>query len=206
MTAQENQSTTGPITFGGSDITSTGVLRVLVIFVRFAGDTETSATWPNPAVLPEWAQHFVDTAYSPTGNYYQGTASHYFYQNSYGKLHIIGDVYYVTTDSSEDYFHRYAYSNRDVSTRGIIETEIFNKLDNPPYNVDFRRYDNWTKDEFPQKNKPDGSLDMCWFFTRNLHKDNSQGHANFSIGEAVLDCPSITKDGILIKGDHQSGS
>lgn len=194
--SQTVQSTSSTIHYGGEYITSTGVLRVLVIFLRFAGDTETSANWPNPAILSEWAQHFVDTANSPTGNYYQGTISQYFYQNSYGKLHIIGDVYYVTTDSSEDYFHRYAYSHNGHEARSIIETEIFNKLDSPPYNVDFRLYDHWTFGNYNHSNSPDAVLDMCWLITRNIHFNIN---ARFDIGWAELDCPTLSKDGIIIQ-------
>lgn len=191
------------IHFGGRYITSAGIMRVLVIFVRFAGDKETSATWPDPDVLPDWARHLVDSEYRPDGNYYRGMVSHFFYENSYGKLHIIGDVYYVTTDSVEDYYHRLAYRplTDPVRARSAIEMEAFNKLDRPPYNVDFRRYDNWTfGPSFNHSNRPDSTLDMCWIFTRNLHNDDSPGRASFRIDWALLDCPSQRRHGILIKG------
>lgn len=202
MISQTVHSTTSSIHYGGEYITSAGILRVLVIFVRFAGDTETSSNWPNPSILPDWAQHFVDTAYSPTGNYYQGTVSQYFYQNSYGKLHIIGDVYYVTTYNNEDYFHNFASLYGADSTRSIIESELFYKLDNSPYNVDFRRYDNWTFSSYNHSNSPDSILDMCYVITRNMHFVNGR----FNIGWAQLDCPTQSKDGVTIKKGFPLGS
>jgi hypothetical protein len=195
------------IHFGGRFITSTGILRVLVIFVRFAGDNETSATWPDPEILPDWARHFVDTDYRPDGKYYRGLVSHYFYDNSYGKLHVIGDVYYVTTDSIEDYYRRLAFgpSANPAKARAAIELEMFNKLDKPPYNVDFHRYDNWASgSSFNHPNRPDGSLDMCWIITRNLHMDELPGRASLRIDVALLDCPSLYRRGVLIKGHDYS--
>ncbi|MEO8167725.1 MAG: hypothetical protein ABI623_05715, partial [bacterium] len=171
-----------------------------MIWVRFADDNETTTEWPNASVLPEWAAKFVDTAYSAQGNYYEGAVSGYWYENSYGKFHVIGDVYYVTTDSTEAYFHRLAYQSGEVAARAAIETEAFNKLDASPYNVDFTRYDNWTFGEFNHYATPDNVLDMCWFMIRNLHNDVPSGQSRFDIGWAVLDCNSLTKDGILIKG------
>jgi len=198
------------IQYGGKFITSTGVLRVLVVYIRFARDNETSPRWPDPNVLPEWAQHIVDNTYSPTGNYYAGTVSNYFYVNSYGQFHVIGDVYYVTTDNTEDYYHQYASSTSPEAARGLIEMEVLNKLDNPPYNVDFNNYDNWKKlGDFNNPAGKDYKLDMCWFITRNLHKDDSPNHASFDIGHAVLDCASHERDGVTIDagdGNSYSGS
>lgn len=54
---------TPAVNFGGRFTPSAGVLRVLMVWVRFADDNETTAQWPNPAVLPEWAARFVDSLY-----------------------------------------------------------------------------------------------------------------------------------------------
>ena len=189
-----------PIQFGGLYISSSGVLRGLMIFVRFADDNESGPNWSNPDTLPEWAQHFVEPTYEASGDYYPGTVSHYFYENSYGKFHVIGDVYYVRTDSNEAYYHEYAYAHGPSAARGLIETEVFNKLDGPDYDVDFTRYDNWTFGTFNHSYTPDGVLDMCWFMTRNLHDENYDVARRFGYGWATLDCQSLTKDGVLIKG------
>lgn len=193
------------ITYGGREISSMGTLRVLMIWVRFADDNESTAIWPNPSVLPEWAQRFVDTAYSASGNYFSGTVSHYFYENSYGKMHVIGDVYYVMTDHSEDYYHQLAYSAGASAARSAIETEVLNKLDNSPYNVDFNRYDTWkfriADEDFHHESGVDHKVDMIWFMTRNLHDGSlPSGQAAFGIGIAALYCPTHVRDGVTIAG------
>jgi hypothetical protein len=175
-----------------------------MIWLRFVDDNEATPLWPSPSVLPDWARRFVDTAYSPTGNYFPGAVSGYFYENSYGRYHVIGDVYYVTLDESEQYFHQIAASQGAGAARSAIEIEAFNKLDAAPFNVDFRRYDNWiaNNQNTPFGNTPghDNVLDMCWFMTRNLRDDAYAPGSRFGIGWATLDCSSLTKDGILIKG------
>jgi hypothetical protein len=198
-----------PTHFVGRHITSSGTLRVLVVFIRFAGDTETTPVWPDTAVLPAWAQNLVNTNYSPTGNYYPGTASHFFHQNSYGNLHVIGDVYYVTTDSTEDYFHQYASSNDEIAARGIIEMEALDKLDSAPYNVDFSIYDNWNRvsNYTVIPNTPtvkDDEVDMIWFITRNIDKNPPIG--NFYTDHAKLDCITHDRDGKTIRGRSFPGS
>jgi hypothetical protein len=186
----------------GKHITSSGTLRVLVIFVRFADDNETSAIWPNPNILPEWAQNFVNTDYRPAGNYYPGTASHYFYQNSYGNMHVIGEVYYVTTNFNENYYHQYATNYGASATRGLIQMDALDKLDIPEYNVDFSLYDNWNRvADYDIRPGPDGVVDMIWFITRNIHYDPTR----FDIGWATLDCPTHQRDGVTIKGGGFGG-
>jgi hypothetical protein len=193
----------------GKHITSSGILRVLVIFVRFADDNETSAIWPNPNVLPEWAANFVNTDYRPAGNYYEGTASHYFYQNSYGNMHVVGEVYYVTTNFNEAYYHQIAAGPpvNPVAARSAIQMEALDKLDIPEYNVNFSNYDNWNRvTDYDIRPGPDGVVDMIWFITRNLRDSNlPSGQAPFGIGWATLDCPTHQRDGVTIKGGGFGG-
>lgn len=171
-----------------------------MVWVRFADDNETTPDWPDPEVLPEWAERFINTDEDPSGNYYQGTVSHYFYENSYGKMHVIGEVYYVTTDNDEDYYHQIAFTSGDGAARSAIEMEVLDKLDEV-YNVDFTRYDNWTFGTFNHSSNPDDKVDMIWFMTRNLHDENPPaGRSAFGIGWATLDCPTHTRDGKTIIG------
>jgi len=196
---QESQSAT--LHYVGKHITSSGTLRVLVVFIRFADDNETAAIWPDANVLPDWAENFVSSSYSSTGNYYPGTVSNYFYENSYGNLHVIGDVYYLTTDSSEAYYHQIAAGPpvNSGAARAAIEMEALDKLDNPPYNVDFSVYDNWdragTYDDIQPG--PDGEVDMIWFLTRDI---DVNAQKPFHIGRAFLDADTHDRDGVTING------
>ncbi len=47
---------TNTISLGGQEKTASGVLRVLVIFVRYLDDTENTTTWPDYTVLPRLTQ------------------------------------------------------------------------------------------------------------------------------------------------------
>ena len=184
----------------GEYITSTGELRVLVIFVRFLGDNNTTDKWPNPDILPDWAQNFVDPTFSLTGDYYPGCVSDYFYKNSYGNLHITGDIYYVTTDYNEDYYHNYTLSHGENATRGLVEMEALDKLDNAPYNVNFANYDNWNRvSNYTIYPGTDNKVDMIWFITRNLH---TEVPGRFDIGRATLDCSTHMRDGKTIVGGN----
>jgi hypothetical protein len=42
------------VNYGGRYVTSTGTLRVLMVWIRFADDNEPSTTWPDPNALPDW--------------------------------------------------------------------------------------------------------------------------------------------------------
>ena len=198
------------IRFGGRHISSTGTLRVLMIWVRFLDDNETTSIWPDPLVLPEWAKKFIDTAYSGSGNYYSGTVSHYFYQNSYGKMHVVGKVYYVTTNYAESYYHQIAGASGSSAARSAIEIEVLGKLDAAPYNVDFTLYDTWKyrvgNQDFQHQPGVDNNVDMIWFMTRNLRDAEFDAPQRFAIGQAKLDCPTHTRDGKTILGSGFPGS
>lgn len=197
------------ISIGGRWKSSTGILRVLVVFIRFNGDNETNTRWPDANVMPGWAAHFVDTAYSSSGNYTAGSMSNFFYENSYGAYHVIGDVYYVTTVNDEAYYHNLLDQNGQQNPdykRMVLSDEVFNTLHNAPYNVDFRRYDNWKANgEFSfDGTLKDSILDMCWLITRNLHEgDNPNGNlypnTGFGITWAWLETSNPVYDGVTVQ-------
>jgi M6 family metalloprotease-like protein len=201
MVPLPEESEVQSVQYKGKYITSTGTLRVLVVIIRFADDNETSSIWPNVTIKPDWIENFVNANYSSTGNYYPGTVSDYFYQNSYGNLHIIGDVYYVTLPQNESYYHEYAFNNSATAARGLIEMEALNIIDSAPYNVNFALYDNWKYlSNYNTISGQDGVLDMCWLITRNLHDQNySQNNYKIGAGWAGLDCATHTRDGVTIK-------
>lgn len=202
------ESETQQIEYKGKYITSTGTLRVLVVFVRFADDNETSSIWPDPYVKPAWIQNFVNTNYIPTGTYYPGTVSDYFYQNSYANFHVLGDVYYVTLSQNESYYHEYAHTHSSSAARGLVEMEALNIIDTAPYNVDFSLYDNWKfLDTYNIQPGQDGILDMCWLITRNLHDQSyTQNSYKFGAGWAGLDCSTHVRDGVTIKSGGSPAS
>lgn len=200
------------IRIGGRLKPSTGVLRVLVVFIRFNGDNETNSRWPNPSVMPDWAANIVDSDVSPTGNYTPGSLSHFFYENTYGSLHVVGSVYYVTTVHDEDYYHFLA--GNVFYKRRVLTDEIFSTLDSAPYNVAFDEFDTWAANaEYDfTPDASDGSLDMCWLVTRNLHEANNPNGNNYPGYEfgtiiAQLWTSNTTFDGVTIgEGFGLSGS
>jgi hypothetical protein len=95
---------------GGKYITSEGTITAMIIFARFSDDNETTSLWPNASVLPTWASNLLNPNFSAAGNYTSNSFSDYIYKNSYGKLHIIGDVFYVTLPQTESYYYNYSSS------------------------------------------------------------------------------------------------
>ncbi len=160
----------GKVECGGKEITNQGVLKVLVVFFRFADDVQNTPDWPNYNVLPAWCQQFVDVQV-PTGagRYTVKNFSDYFDRASggdgngnLGQLKIIGDVYYVTTVNP-----RSSYTDNTQ-----VHTEVWQTLDNPngPYKVDFSKYDNWKWRVggyyFTHQNIPDGVVDYLFMMWR----------------------------------------
>jgi M6 family metalloprotease-like protein len=189
------------VPIGGRYRTSSGVLRLLVVFVRFKDDNETTSSWPDTNALPYWAANFVDSSVSTIGSTDTRNLSTYFYENSYGKLKLIGDVYYITTDSNESYYHNYSISENTI--RGHLNREILIKLHGAPYNVNFARYDKWVdSSEYSHTYSEggDGKVDLIWMITRNLHDATSPAGRRF--GRAAADFQveggSLTLDGVTI--------
>ncbi len=154
---------------GGRYISSEGTITALVLFVRFSDDTETTSSWPNAGILPSWAQSLLNPTYDESGNYTSNSLTDYIFQSSYGKLHIIGDVYYVTLPNTEAYYYQNATSSNDCRTK--IQQDAFDQL--ATFNIDLSRYDNWKNltagEDFSPDQTPDGNVDLCWFIMRNFN-------------------------------------
>ena len=201
---------------GGRYITSQGVLTSFVLFVRFHDDNEASSSWPNPSVLPGWAQNILNPNYSASGDYTTNSLTHYLYENSYGKLHVIGDVYYVTLPHDEAYY--YSLGGTANAARSAIQQDAFNQFQTLLANLeeDLTKYDNWKRtSDFNHVYTGPGSgeskdniVDMCWVILRNLHDGNYSG---YSLGQDIaLLFASKTIGGITIQsgwpGDFGTGS
>jgi hypothetical protein len=151
-------------------VTGAHFFRALVLFVRFRGDDERSPSWPDPERLPDWAARIVDRDPARIGstpwNLYE-----YYRQNSNGKFRLVGDVFYITLDSTEEYYHRQVSTNEDA-IRARLVRDALNILhrQRKKLKLDLRRYDNWSsRTDFVHAWKKDGIVDMIWFITRNYH-------------------------------------
>ena len=162
-------SPTNVVRNGGKEITTQGILRVLVIYVRFVDDTRVSSDWPDYNVLPPYSQYFVDPSVPQNGIYTPGSMSDFIDRasggdgsGSLGNLKVIGDVYYVTTDQP-----RSSYLSDFEVHQNVIA-----KLDDPngKYNVNFALYDEWTFMSggfFVHSNLPDGIVDYIFINWRD---------------------------------------
>ena len=193
--------------------TGTGFLRVLVVFARYAGDTLRTESWPDPDRLPAWAKTMVDATPSAIGRNPENI-SEYFRRNSNGLFRLVGDVRYVTLDSTEEYY-RMRLEGRDEELRGAVIRDALRKLDDPrgEHRVDFRKYDLWsTTDDYAARRKPDGFADMIWFLTRThsenpfpegdprraRYRDYSRVSADFNVNG-----PQLRFDGVAV--NHTAG-
>lgn len=189
---------------GGMEITAQGILKVPIVFVRFAGDNAISpgGLWSDPNVLPTQFANLLDQSI-PIGNIYTNNNLSKYYDlfsggnglGVAGEFQVIGDVFYVTVSKS---YNQY-------STDGEIAEEVINILDGL---IDFRQYDNWrfkVNNEFynhqyvPFNPKTgtsaDGKLDCMVIFSRlgtKTPNDDVGGIASLGgIG-------TLIKDGITI--------
>jgi M6 family metalloprotease-like protein len=186
-----------PLTnIGGRYITSEGIIRAFILFVRYADDTDSTDLWPDETVLPTWAQNLLNSTYSEEGNYTLNGFTDYIYKNSYGKLHIIGDVYYVTLPNNESYY--YGYAADEYGCRAKVEADALTQLATIP-NLDLSQYDNWknltTSTKFSPDNTPDNIVDLCFLMVRN---QTEALMGEYEVSEARL-YSSITINGITIQ-------
>jgi hypothetical protein len=126
------------IPVGGREITNQGILRILVIFIRFKDDYTNTTNWPNYNVLPQWAEHIIDTQIPANNIYSPGNISDFMDRasggdgsGSLGIFKVIGDVYYVTTDNNESFY------GGNYTT---INIHVLTKLNSQ---INYALYDNW---------------------------------------------------------------
>jgi len=188
---------TSTLVRGGRRKTSIGVLKVLVVFVRFPDDEAVSPSWPDPEILPDWASHFVDARPDQENRFRRGNLSDFFDRasggdglGSLGKLQLIGDVYYIKADRpSTSYFH-----DEDV------HNHVLAKLDSI---VDLRAYDNWAFGEdgahsYVPRNEAmqggDGYVDHVFM----LWRGSSRSHGSGVNGYVPLTAFYVSNDGVRV--------
>ncbi|HEX9007503.1 MAG TPA: hypothetical protein VF889_09425, partial [Bacteroidota bacterium] len=135
---------------GGIYITSTGTLRILLVFASFPDDTTPHPYWP-PHQPPLNMGQFIDPdTVTRTQTAFNLTA--YFNQMSRGRFHLIGDAVWVESASpSSDYSWNGSF--------GRANWHVLQERVDPL--VDFSRYDNWRRlGDYAHENVPDGMVDM----------------------------------------------
>ncbi len=173
--------TAWPFPVGGRhkpSVTGDGEFRVLVVFARFADETAPTATWPDAAVLPQWASTIVDATPEQIGTHPRNVSA-YYHENSDGRFVLTGDVRYVTLAHPEAYYHT-EIPGDDVAARGAIIREALTTLTDPKgaHRVDLSRYDNWTSAvDHQHRAEPDSIVDMIWFIMRTVD-DTPRPHAD----------------------------
>ncbi len=136
---------------GGRYFTEQGVVRALVVFVQFAGDTTNpnNGNWPVNQPPIYWKQ-VLDSTLTPQNND-DGSLSQWFREMSFNKLQIYGDAYFVITDSTKQWYIDHGKDYGDVNKDVLI------KLDSQ---VDYSLYDNWKFEYYSHKNVPDSTVDL----------------------------------------------
>jgi len=208
------------VQYGGKYLPAEGVVRALVVFVKFPDDQLVNSNWPLNANLPNYASHYIDSEVSqnPTPK----SITDYFYVMSNGLLHLIGDIYpqVVTTQHSRDWYINYfdnlwGVGNKLNERFGYINREVLEAIDGT---VDFSLYDNWTRSGGNHINEPDGKVDMIFIVYRNHARDYpvsqwrtiERGLGVYFWGIAVLgghDTPDfLTNDNVIIDMSYFPGS
>ena len=191
---------------GGKHITADGVLKILIVFVRFSDDYVNTDTWTNYTTLPTWAANMVDNSVPANGIYANENLSNFIDRFSggdgsgnAGDLQIIGDVYYVSLSNPRSTYFT------DIQ----VNNEVIDILDDTggPFNIDFREYDNWefkvgntayVHDYRPYNSATgtggDGNLDFMAVFWRDI----SISRASDVGGVSSISMTATTRDGISI--------
>lgn len=204
---------------GGWRLPEEGIIRVLVVFVQFEDDTmmPNSRYWPLDSMpyLPDWCRLLVypDTCSYPNIENLSHTSdsanlSQYFYEMSFGRLHIIGDVYPKIvvpphtmewySNSLNDNDKRIEKVNYDVLTYIDTAVVISESGDTLLKGVDFSLYDNWTLGSYEHINEPDGKVDFIIMIYRWLPWPWWSGLAGLPLDTVIVTYDSLP-DGTRVK-------
>ena len=135
----------------GKYVTSANELRVLFIYAMFSDDKLQSSGWElNKSILPNWGKDIVNSGTEI--DFPKANLTQYFYEMSNGKFMLYGDVYpqiMVPNKNQSEY--------KNITE---VNSEILKRIDKE---VDFSKYDNWSKDKSGKYiNQPDGKVDMIF--------------------------------------------
>ena len=187
---------------GGENKTSTGTLKVLVVFVRFKDDTQNTTSWLDYNVLPSWASSIVNASIPSNNIYTPENLSDIFDRASggngtgtLGSFKVIGDVYYVTTDENESYYNKPGTAKIDAAK---VNKHALEKLNSQ---VNYADYDNWTFMQgnkfFTHSNTSDGIVDHIFMIWRedNTSLPTTAGLSGIGLANnLILDGKTIDKN------------
>lgn len=154
----------------GKYLTAQGELKILLVFVRFPGDSENISNWwlanQSPAIL-----NSIIDANSNVGSTNQYNLTHYFDVMSLGDYSVVGDaISVVAPDTPSGYGYDLSVASEDV-----LDYISTNDL------VDFSDYDNWEATDIGEfSNTSDDLVDMVvmiWKGENFLNGDNWTGCA-----------------------------
>lgn len=156
---------------GGEYVTSSGVVKVLFIFVDFPDDTydPNNAIWP-VGTGPNFMNSIVDLTTSQNSGIYANVTT-FFRDQSFGQFTMIGKGYYVQTPHPLSYYQT-SYSGSEASQSAADAVQVLDQ------SVDFSDFDRWTDGYYSHSPGPDGQLDMVficyriWYLNRGLYGSN----------------------------------
>ena len=170
-----------------------------------------SRYWPLDSMpyLPDWCRLLVypDTCSYPNIENLSHTSdsanlSQYFYEMSFGRLHIIGDVYpkiVVPPHPSDEYGGNVGKVNYDILTYIDTAVVISESGDTLLKGVDFSLYDNWTLGSYEHINEPDGEVDFIIMIYRWLPWPRWSGLAGLPLDPTVIVTYDSLPNGTRVK-------
>jgi M6 family metalloprotease-like protein len=171
---------TNPKNIGGKYITSTGELKVLVVFAKFKDDTSSHQFWPADS-YPEEMNTFIDPD-TQKGSTHFLNLTNYYNQMSLGKFKVTGRVIGAETPYPKS---NYLLLNKSCLNRSKANTDILKLIDD---HIDYNEFDNWTYlGQYKHSNQPDGIVDMIIVIWRGLvFSDQWSGESSLGYGAEFL--------------------
>lgn len=168
--------------FGGMYITSTGVLKALVVYVQFSDDSDPNNDWP-PQQPPTFMNHIIDSDVRQNStNYYNFT--NFFSQLSLCLFKMIGEAKHIILPNTQQWY------KDNLTYRTLIIKDILERLDNE---VDYSDYDNWgSTANYTHDNNPDGVVDMVFVVFRNTDLFNWGWAGEATLGSGAYGSYSYT--------------
>jgi len=142
---------------GGIYITSTGVVKALVVFVQFSDDSDPNNHW-SPQQPPIFMNNIIDSDVNQNSTNYLNFTN-FFSQMSFGLLKVIGEAKHIILPNTQQWY------KVNKPQRRLIIKEVLTSLDNE---INYYEYDNWSSsDVYDHENTPDGVVDMVIVVFRN---------------------------------------